>query len=181
MRIYILTIIFATSLFALENTLRVTKKSHDDGQYLFLLKKIYNNTYMKFKYKNTPYTCRPYAVVTLDEMEKSLVFNEVCQDAFKKYYINNPYAKSYAKLHLHLEQLYHLEPKKRRDCIMYSQGTRSYAESLLYEGLAVIKPSFRDELWKFRLNRAQLSAKDKREGVWGTTLLRECIAGIYAE
>ena len=144
---------------------------------LAILQNIPNNQVQEFSLYNYSYECRPYGVVTIEELSYRDLKNSACSDAVKRYYRKNPVDRYFAQMNLHLQMHYHIELLPKR-CILYAFGQKTYAEALLENGLAVVKPLFSDNRWKNRLNRAQLRAKIEKKGVWKSDILQACVGEL---
>ncbi len=140
---------------------------------------IKDNRYVDLRIEQTPYRCQPYGVETLEELSENSQLGGECKDVVIKFYRTHPQAYDFAKKRLRRYQRYHLEIKKR-SCIMYVMGRRSYAELLLEEGLAMKVPSGVEELWEHRLERAQYRGRSSKKGIWGEMLWNKCAASLYS-
>ena len=74
--------------------------------------------------------------------------------------------------------MYHIE-FKNQECILYALGEKTLSELLLENGLAVCKPIFRDEEFKYLFYKAQLKAKTNKYGMWKENFINDCIAELY--
>lgn len=129
-----------------------------------LLKGIHNNSFIVLNYKNTAVVCEPFGVKTLEILQKESMKQEECSKTISKIYLDDPYLQNFAKLKLHLEQTYHFNLLEKK-CILYGNGTETYSEMLLSEGLAVIDENFNDREWNEKLKRAYGRGEKQKKGI----------------
>lgn len=139
-----------------------------------------DNSDIIFKYQQNQFHCYPYGVFTFEKLLENKKAIAECKESVKKFYKKVPQAKSFARVHYELYQFYHLE-KMKNQCIIYSNGTKSYSEVLLENGYALLDQNLNDEVWKFKFYRAQKRAEILKKGVWKEEyfLLKECLKNIY--
>lgn len=119
------------------------------------------------------FICRPYGVVTLDEIYKLSDQDSGCKQAIEKFYIKNPVDKYFSKYLLKLRQTYHIEFKDNR-CVVYAKGKMSYSEILLRKGIAVVKPKFKDKEFKDSFKQSQKYAEDNKNGIYKDETFEKC-------
>lgn len=119
------------------------------------------------------YICSPYGIRTLEALENAPGLEGECRNRIARFGTKNPLASQYAHRALRRFQFYRIEPKKE-GCVLYGRGRQSYAEGLLQEGLAVVRPGFDDREWAFRLERAQQGAKETKRGIWSDPMWEKC-------
>jgi hypothetical protein len=155
-----ISIFFFTALNAKEPTLAI-------------LKNVYTNNIQKFSISQYNYICKAYGIVSIDDLYSKSIQNDICKKSIEDFYSKN-YTKMFYTQHiLHLEQMYHIEFRDK-ECILHAQGEKTLSEILLYEGLAIKKINFRDEIYKERFINAQDNARKSRRGLWKTTLYKNC-------
>ena len=147
---------------------------------LGILKSVDTNRYLTFSLGNRHYQCQPYGILTLEELLMESTLDSRCKEVVTRLYRQKPYLKRYGETLLKRFQRYHIEPKQNY-CIVYADSTRSYAEKLLREGLAMRRPLLQDELWSFRWKRAQRRARNENLGLWKDKIWIDCISGLYAK
>ncbi|MEA3371472.1 MAG: thermonuclease family protein [Campylobacterota bacterium] len=139
---------------------------------------VYSNQYQKFKIGNFSFTCKPYGVITLGMLQKQALLNSECKSAISEFYKRAPKGKYYAQRVLKVKQFYSLEFKES-ECLVYSNGQKTFSESLLEEGLALLEPKFKDNEFKASFYYAQENAKLNQNGVWKENILRKCVVELY--
>ncbi len=137
-----------------------------------------SNEIQKFGIQNYTFECKPYGILTLEALYKSSKTDSVCQKSIDRYYKKNPKLKYYADRILKYKQLYHIEIKNR-ECAIYAKGQTTLSELLLYEGLALKKPMFRDEEFDSYFTNAQRKAKIEKKGLWGENIFANCVKELY--
>jgi len=147
---------------------------------LGILKKVNSNTKQLFTISNSTFVCESYAVIGIEKLANSKNLETPCRDNINKFYKKNPTAKYYSQSLLYVMQRYHIE-FKRDECLLFASGEIVLSEILLREGLAVLKPGFKDEEYKGVFKIAQKNAKIEEKGVWKDSIVRDCIAEIYKE
>ncbi len=145
---------------------------------LATLEKIVSNDRQKFSIKNYNFYCKPYGIVTLDELYSNATLDSTCKKSIESFYIKNPELKYYSSNFLKIKQMYHLEFKDDR-CILFMQGQKSLSEFLLENGIALQKPFFKDKEYSFLFKKAQQRARILRRGMWSENILRECVVELY--
>jgi hypothetical protein len=139
---------------------------------------VVSNGVVKFKIANYAFYCKPYGVVTLEELYKNSVAKSACRRDIQTFYLRDPEAKYYAEILFKQNQNYHIEFKDDR-CVVYAQGETSYSELLLAHGLGLMKPNFRDKEFRAVFNQAQKKAQYLKKGLFGSTILKSCESALY--
>lgn len=142
------------------------------------LRAVDSNGMQKFTIGMNSFICEPYGTVTLEEILANNALIPVCKQKIENYLLVNPLKKYFIQMHLHLRQNYHVEFKDKR-CIVYAYGQKTISEALLEEGLAVMKPNFNDDEFRYLFKKAQERAKNRKIGVWSDTTLQMCVSGLY--
>lgn len=145
---------------------------------LAILTDIKSNDSQQFKIGNYKFDCMPYGVLGIDELYNESSFNSECKKSINRFYEKRADLKYYTNSKLKVMQFYNIEFKNAR-CIIYVSGEKSLSESLLEEGLAILKPSFKDEEFGYYFNKSQKKAKAQKKGVWAENIMRECVSNIY--
>ncbi len=139
---------------------------------------IESNDVQHFKIANNKFECKPYGVLSIDELYNNAFFNSACKKSILKFYKQRADLKYYTYMKLYVMQLYRIKFKDDR-CLISVSGEKSLSEFLLEEGLAVRKPLLKDKENEYFFYRSQLNAKMLQKGVWKENITRECIANIY--
>lgn len=142
------------------------------------LESIYSNAQQEFSIGNYHFSCRPYGVVTIDELYARKDVTKTCKMKIKDFYVKNKEDLYYAQKIFDIGQLYHLEFKQGK-CIVYAKGRNTYAELLLSEGLAVRTPHLKDRLFKGMFYKLQKEARYKQKGLWKDEIVKNCLGEIY--
>ena len=140
-----------------------------------ILKNIYSNDIQQFTYQNYSFTCRPYGVVTLEDVYKATDVSTVCKKKIVKFYIQNPKLKYFSIRLLKLFQMYHIDVKKDLRCVIYAKGMKTLSELLIEKGLAIKKPYLKDEIFKYRFETAQKGASYHKRGLFKDPILKNCM------
>lgn len=162
---FLVAFLLHTSLYAKEPTMAI-------------LRDITTNAVQKFSIEQYSFYCQPYGVISLDKLYENSKMDSKCKQSIKNFYKKNPNLEYFTMELLKVGQMYHLEFKDK-ECVIYAKGQRTLSEILLSEGLAVNKPIFKDEEFKFLFERAQTNAKLLEKGIWGEKVLKDCIAELY--
>lgn len=175
---YLFLLLFIYSLHALEiieGGLEV-KKGITGGRFgtFGILQHAPNSGFLYFKVKNSSVTCKPYGIISVHEILYDTNASKRCREAILNYFHKNPKDYYFSDYHLHLQQMYHLEYKPDA-CVVYSNGSVSYARELLRNGLARVKKGFNDPLLKKRYKAEEEGAKFFRRGIYHSTVLRDCM------
>ena len=163
----IIVSVFTTSVYTKESTLAV-------------LREVYSNGMQKFSVGSYDFLCRTYGVLTLDELYEKSVVGSVCQKSIREFYAKNPTTLSFTDSLLKQRQLYNIEFKDNR-CILYANGQVVLSEILLRNGLAVLKPRFKDKEYRYLLNAAQNYAKKSEIGLFKNKITNKCISELYVD
>ena len=148
--------------------------------FLAILKTVVSNDTQTFTLQKATFTCRPYGVVTLEELFERAKSDSECHDAIAKYYKKNVEQNYFSQMLLHPMQRYHIEMRESR-CILYASGQMTLAELLLKNGLAILKPFFKDDAFRFIYRRAQQIAKEEKRGMYKDAIVSKCITELYKE
>jgi hypothetical protein len=140
-----------------------------------LLVSIESNSKMWLLDTNTPHSCEPFGVITLEKMGLQGINPQECTQAIEGFYKTSPRTRYFARNHLHLQQTYSYE-RIQEGCVLYGNGPESYSEMLLRNGLAVVDPAFNNAEWNERLKRAQEGARTYQRGIHATSIRKWCIA-----
>ena len=162
----IISILFSPLAFSKEPTLAI-------------LKAIYSNSNQKFSIRQYTFLCKPYGIVTLDELYAEATPDSSCKKSIDKFYIQNPHQKYFTANLLKLKQTYHVEFRNNR-CILYAKGLNTLSELLLAKGLAISKSMFKDEEFKNSFIEAQIEAKANNIGIYKNKIKYKCIAELFA-
>lgn len=145
---------------------------------LAILQSIQSNTKQIFKISNTTFVCKAYGVLEIQTLSQNKKVNSTCKKKIAKFYLQNPLAKYYAQEKLKVMQRYHIEFIEN-ECILFASGQITLSEMLLREGLAVLKPDFKNREYNYVYNKAQENAKLEHRGIWRDDTVVNCIAEIY--
>lgn len=147
---------------------------------IFLLESIdaYDNSL--FRNRQSRVACAPYGVLTIRQLLWRTDTKSSCRKTLLDFIAHNP--KLYHFLHyvMHLEQGYRVELKKS-GCVIYLGSKRTLSELLLAEGVALKRPYFSDEEFRYRFYHAQRSAKVNMRGIWSDEKLRSCIGEFFKQ
>lgn len=166
LNIFILVLFFTQSLVAKEPLMA-------------LLMNVQSNDVQQFKINNYKLNCSAYGVLSIDELYRKSGFDSKCKESIKGFYEKRAELKYYTSSKLNVMQSYSIELKNDNKCIVYASGGKTLSEFLLENGLAVLKPLFKDEEFKYYFNKSQQNAKMKRKGIWQDNITKECISDIY--
>ncbi|WP_345994071.1 thermonuclease family protein [Sulfurimonas sp. HSL-1716] len=142
------------------------------------LRSVYSNDMQKFSIKMNSFICEPYGVVTLEEILADKNTIPICKKRIEEYFSKNPVQKYFIQMNLHLRQNYHIEFKDKR-CLVYAFGQKTISEALLEQGLAIKKPSLKDDEFGYLFLRAQTRAKNRNSGIWSDKTLQSCVKSFY--
>ena len=76
--------------------------------------------------------------------------------------------------------MYHIEFRESK-CLIYAQGQKTLSEFLLEKGLAMNKPAFKDEEFRYSFEKAQANAKFLKLGMWNEPVEKECAKELSKE
>ena len=127
---------------------------------------------------NYHFECKNYGIMTLNELILRKELSSSCKKELGLYQKRHPLDVEFSARHLKIEQKYHYEIVGQ-ECILYSSGQMSYSEILLKNGLAIMKPLFSDDIWRYRHKQAQSFARIEKKGVWENSIVNLCIAELY--
>ncbi|WP_294966854.1 hypothetical protein [Sulfurimonas sp.] len=145
---------------------------------LAILNNTVSNEVQNFTMGKYTFECRAYGLLTLEKLYNSSKVGSVCRNEIVKFYKKNPKLEYYADSLLENRQEYHVEIKNTQ-CILYARGQMTLSELLLVEGLAVLKPKFKDEEFESYFTLAQKRAKIDKKGLWGEKIFSSCIEELY--
>ncbi|MEA1956494.1 MAG: hypothetical protein U9N02_08380 [Campylobacterota bacterium] len=141
---------------------------------LAILKNINSNDLQQFTLQNYSFYCRPYGIVTLEDIYRSPIASDTCKKKVIKFYIKNPKSKYFSDTLLKLFQMYHIEFKDEK-CILYANGRKTLSEALVENGLAVKEPYLKDEIFKYIFDEAQKRASYHKRGLHADEVLKNCM------
>jgi len=141
---------------------------------------IYANDRYLFHKAKQEFICVPYGVWTLDHVLRKKGLGAVCKKALEDFIVDNPKLHYFAYYKMHLWQSYRVEFKKGA-CIIYMGSKQTLSETLLASGVAIKKPFFDDEEFRYRFNQASSLAKNFKRGVWSDAKLRSCMSEFFKE
>ena len=145
-----------------------------------LLISVPSNDTQTLKINQSLFICKPYGIVSIEELYNNTATNETCKRVIEKFYRKNPLLQYYTSERLDKQQLYHIELKENR-CILYAQGQKTLSELLLRQGLAFMRPFFEDSEFYHLFIKAQRNAKNENLGIWSDQGIIECMAEVYKE
>ncbi len=145
-----------------------------------ILESVDSPSLQKFTLNNNHLYCDVYGILSLDKVMQRDSVNVVCKKSLLTFYKQNPEAKYFPQKILKVQQMYHVAFRDNK-CILFAQGERTLSELLLREGLAVVKPKFKDEEYRTIFLNAQKSAKREQKGIWSGSVARDCLAEIYKQ
>jgi len=151
---------------------------HASQHQLAILSNITSNSTQEFSISGYRFRCLPYGVIALEELSYNTNLDSICQKDIQKFYLKNPILEQFAQKKLKYMQMYKIEFKESR-CILYAQGQKSYSELLLENGLAVLKPIFLDDEFRYSFFKAQENAKLLKKGIWKNEIMHKCIESLY--
>jgi hypothetical protein len=143
-----------------------------------ILDNVVSNEVQQFHIGSYGFRCVPYGVLSLEKLYTNSKLTSVCQKSIYNFYKKYPNLKYYSQKILKTQQMYHIE-FKNQECILYALGEKTLSELLLENGLAVRKPIFRDEEFKYLFYKAQLKAKTNKYGMWKENIINDCIVELY--
>jgi hypothetical protein len=160
-------LLFNISVFSKEPTLAILRTAD-------------TNEYQKFSIGMYEFICRPYGVITLEELFSRSETNSPCQKSINEFYLKNPMQRYFAQNILKNRQTYHLE-FKQNSCVLYAKGKLSMSELLIKNGLAFKKPKFKDEEFEHSFTQAQNYAKRLEIGLFKEKIQNKCVSELYKE
>lgn len=141
------------------------------------LKAVYSNAHLKFGISKREFLCKPYGLITIDELYLQAKAGSTCKKSIDKYYMQNPRDKYYSSSLLKTRQNYHVEFKNNR-CILYARGLVTLSELLLKKGLAIKASTFKDVEFDYYFSEAQIEAKEKNIGIYKNKIETKCISEV---
>jgi len=140
---------------------------------LAILKNVYTNNIQKFSIGNYNYICKAYGIVSIEDLYNTSIENPMCRKSIVEFFERYPLEEYFSANLLYTGQMYHIEFRDM-ECILHAKGIKTLSEILLYEGLALKKVNFRDEIYRERFITAQDNARKRKKGLWGTTVYKNC-------
>ncbi len=137
-----------------------------------------SNDIQIFGIRNYTFRCKTYGIATLETLYHNSSLSSICQKSIERLYKKKPKLQEYAQRIFEYKQLYHIEIKGR-ECIVYMKGQISLSELLLRNGLAIIKPLFRDKEFDSYFISAQKKAKIEEKGLWSENIFNSCVSKLY--
>lgn len=144
---------------------------------LVFLNRVISNEVQNYSIGNFNFNCKPYGVITVDELYVNTTSDSKCKKSVLEFYKKNPNARYFSLNLLKIKQMYHLEVREK-ECLVFAQGEKSLSEILLENGLAFQKPHFKDKEYKFIFYQAQQRAKYTKKGLWSENIMVNCISEI---
>ncbi|MBU0720443.1 thermonuclease family protein [bacterium] len=144
------------------------------------LSAVLSNETQKFNVNDFSFYCKPYGVIALEELYGTSQSGSTCRESINKLYTKKPFLKDYSAKHLKIKQRYHLEFRDKK-CILYAKGEISLSELLLKNGLALMRPHFKDKEFYYLFKKAELEAKLNKLGMWNENIDTKCITAIYKD
>ena len=144
---------------------------------LAILKNIYSNDFQRFNIKNSSFTCKPYGVLTLEQIYKKSKKDSICRKGIEKFYVQNKNLRYYTQSLLKVGQTYHIEFKNNK-CIIYAQGQTTLSQILISKGLGVKRLRSKDEEFDEIFSSTEKSAKMRKIGLWKSDIRRNCTTVI---
>lgn len=135
---------------------------------------IENNSAVTLLDNNKRVRCEPHGIKTLEWMIRDAATPSQCQQSVDTFYYAHPHERLYAQEHLNLYQTYHYE-KSDTGCVLYANGSESFSEMLLNEGLATVDGKYNNAEWNERLKRALIRGQKKKESIHESDILQKCI------
>lgn len=152
-----------------------------DSYVIATLEHIDSNTQLKFQYQNSLFSCKLYGIYGLDTFLVTPIVSPYCKQRVKAVLKRHPSMRYFGQNHLHIKQGYHLR-FFNQECQLFSAGTKSYAEVLVEEGIAVVEPKFKNrDYYYYQLQKAQRRAKFNTRGIWEEFGMDACIQSLYKE
>ncbi|MEA2099695.1 MAG: thermonuclease family protein [Campylobacterota bacterium] len=147
---------------------------------LAILLSVTSNNHQTFNIGNYHFNCKTYGVISIDELKFANENNLVCQESIKNLYKKNIHLKYISNKLLKLRQMYHFE-FKNSECVLYSNGQKTLSEILLEEGVAIVKPRFKDREFQYSFKKAQSRAKNEKKGMWSENVPGKCLAELVEQ
>jgi len=141
---------------------------------LAILKNVYSNDIQQFTYQNYSFTCKPYGIISIEDVYNNSNISTICKKRIEKFYIHKSKAKYFSARLLKLFQSYHIKIKDTK-CLIYSSGIKTLSESLIENGLAVKFPYLKDEIYSYKFETAQKRAEYYELGLHKDPVLKNCI------
>ncbi len=120
------------------------------------------------------FKCKPYGIITVDELLTSTKTSKECKAILKKFYLKHPNLYNLHYRYLHRKSFYHVQYEEN-SCIVYAKGELTYSEMLLKEGVALIHKNFKNEIFEARYQSAQKSAELRKKGIFKDSNTLQCL------
>jgi len=143
-----------------------------------ILDNVVSNGVQEFHVGSYSFVCTPYGVLSVEKLYSNSKLSSKCQENIYNFYQKYPDLRYYTQNSLKVEQMYHLE-FKNQECVLYAFGEKTLSELLLENGLAVVKPLFRDDEFNYPFHEAQMRAKMNKLGMWKENVVNSCIEEFY--
>lgn len=146
---------------------------------MMMVKRGINNSLQEFQI--APYysfVCKPYGVVTIDEVLNSKETDKECKNTLQKFYIQHPRLYNLYRRYLKRKSFYHVEYLEK-SCLVHVKGELTFSEILLQNGIALIDKEFKDETYNARFKSAQKSAEIWERGMFSDPKLLSCMKRFY--
>jgi len=141
---------------------------------LAILKNVYANDVQQFTYHNYSFMCRPYGVVSIEDVYRNKKISKTCRDRIEKFYIQHPKSQYFSANILKLSQMYHIKYKKEK-YLIFAKGMKTLSELLIENGLAIKEPYLKDEIYGYKFDTAQKRASYAKAGLHKDNVLRNCM------
>lgn len=142
---------------------------------MLMLKNNISNGLQEFKVlPHYSFRCKPYGIVTLDELLNSKKLNKQCQKTLERFYVQHPDLYNLHSRYLHTRSFYHVEYEEK-SCIIYAKGLLTYSEILLKNGVAYMKKDLKHKVLKPRFQLSQEGAQIGEKGIFSDPDVVNCI------
>jgi len=135
---------------------------------------------LHFKKGSISIYCNPHGTYTITQFLNDETVDNKCKSELLK--LSNNIQRRYGRhlnQRLHLEQTYHLRSIDNQ-CVVFFNDNKTYSQTLVENGLAVVKKGFQseDKWFEYRLNKAQELAQREKRGIWSTPFLAKCFEAV---
>jgi hypothetical protein len=137
------------------------------------------NDMQEFSYGNIQFICKPYGVITIDEIYRDVNSEPFCRESIRKFYAKHADLKYFTNSKMKIYQLYSLDIKKDSRCTVNIAGKKTLSEVLIEQGLAVKKPLLDDREYENYFFAAEKKAKDNKKGLWSSNIAKDCAKHLY--
>jgi archaeosine-15-forming tRNA-guanine transglycosylase len=166
--LFLILIFLFTSLYAQEKESARLQTVLSNGEMVFYLRSV-----------DSFYLCKPYGVVTLEDLYERSSNEQVCKKTVTEFYNKKRDLRYFTLNHLKEQQYYNIEIKKDGRCVINSDGMVSLSEKLLQKGVAMVKPNLKDKEYNYLFQTAQKNAQFQKKGLWSSTIKHDCTAQYY--